>query len=149
VTGETLGGIDDAVRGPLRAAVLGGRLDELEQVLRSIELVLPGNPSAKAALDIAVHDLWARSLDRPLRVLLGGARTEIVTDMTISMDEQAAMAAAALRRTAEGFGCLKVKLGGPPELELASRTNRVRVHCASSTAASNSPMELVESRGRV
>jgi len=125
VTGETLGSIEDAVRGPLRSAVLGGRLDELEQVLRSIELALPGNPSAKAALDIAVHDLWARWLDRPLHVLLGGARTEIVTDMTISLDEPEAMASVAARRIAEGFGCLKVKLGGPPDMDL-ERVRAVR-----------------------
>ena len=125
VTGETPGSIEDAVRGPLRSAVLGGRLDELEQVLRSIELALPGNPSAKAALDIAVHDLWARWLDRPLHVLLGGARTEIVTDMTISLDEPEAMASVAARRIAEGFGCLKVKLGGPPDMDL-ERVRAVR-----------------------
>ncbi len=125
VTGETLGSIEDAIQGPLRSAVVGGRVDELDQVLRSIELAIVGNPSAKAALDIGVHDLWARSLERPLHVLLGGARTEIVTDMTIALDEPEAMASAATRRIKEGFGFLKVKLGGPPEVDL-ERVRAVR-----------------------
>jgi L-alanine-DL-glutamate epimerase-like enolase superfamily enzyme len=125
VTGETPGSIEYAIRGPLRSAVLGGRLDEIEQVLCSIDSAIVGNPSAKAALDIAVHDLWARWLDRPLHVLLGGARAEIVTDITISLDEPEVMASAAARRIAEGFGCLKVKLGGPPDIDL-DRVRAVR-----------------------
>jgi len=125
VTGESLGGIEDAVSGPIRSAVLGRRLDEVDELLRAIELAVPGNPSAKAALDIAVHDLWARWLEKPLHVLLGGARTQVVTDMTISLDEPEAMASAAARRIAEGFGCLKVKLGGPPEVDL-ERVRAVR-----------------------
>ena len=52
VTGETLGGIEDAVRGPLRTAVLGGRLDELEQVLRLSSLHFPGIPVPKQHLTL-------------------------------------------------------------------------------------------------
>jgi L-alanine-DL-glutamate epimerase-like enolase superfamily enzyme len=133
VTGDTLESIEGAIRGPLRSAVVGGRLDELDRVLRSIEFAIVGNPSAKAAVDVAVHDLWARSLDRPLHALLGGARAEIVTDITISLDEPEAMASAAMRRITEGFGYLKVKLGGPPDVDL-QRVRAVRAVSGSAVA---------------
>ena len=50
--------------------------------------------------------------------------------MTIVLDQPEAMASAARRRIKEGFGCLKVKLGGPPELDL-ERFRAVRGVCES------------------
>lgn len=125
ITGETLDGIVAVVEGPLRGAIVGSSVDELDAVLDRMSQAIVGNPSAKAAVDIALHDLWARELGAPLHRLLGGATAVLRTDMTISLARPDEMADAAARRVAEGFSVLKVKLGGPPELDF-ERLVRIR-----------------------
>ena len=125
ITGDTVESIEAALQGPIRAAVIGGRTDELSPLLASVGNAIVGNFGAKAAIDIALHDLWSQWLERPLYRLLGGSRSQVTTDMTISVGSPDEMGAAARRRLAEGFDCLKVKLGGPIELDLA-RVRAVR-----------------------
>ena len=45
-----------------------------------------GNPMAKAALEMAVWDCYARQLGVPLRTLLGGGRTEIPVGASLGMN---------------------------------------------------------------
>lgn len=118
ITGESLESIESAIAGPLRAAVVSTRVDEIDGVLARMSRSVVGNSSAKAALDIALHDLWARSLGAPLHRLLGGARSELVTDVTVSLASPDEMAGAAARRVQEGFSRLKVKLRGSAPDEL-------------------------------
>lgn len=112
ITGETRESIEAALAGPLRDAVVGMRLDEIDDILARISAAMVGNTSAKAGLDIALHDLWARSIGVPLHLLLGGMTRNLVTDVTISLASEEQMADAALRRVNEGFSRLKLKLGG-------------------------------------
>ncbi len=119
ITGETRASIVAAVGGPLGDAVVGRRVDEIDAALEGMSRAIVGNASAKAAVDVAFHDLWARSLDAPLHRLLGGARKELVTDVTVSLAPPDVMADAASRRVDDGFSVLKVKLGGPAALDLA------------------------------
>jgi len=141
ITGESLEGIEAAINGPLRDAVLGGSVDELEALTTRLQRALVANPSAKAGVDIALHDLWARLLGRPLHVLLGGARSQLVSQITVSLASPDEMSKAASARVAEGFTWLKVKLGGPPALDLARvRAVRAAIDSAPSrpgTSASN------------
>jgi L-alanine-DL-glutamate epimerase-like enolase superfamily enzyme len=125
ITGESLESIEAAIAGPLSSAVVGAPVEELDAVLARMSGSIVANTSAKAALDIALHDLWSRSLGAPLHRLLGGSRRELVTDVTISMAAPAEMAAAARARVADGFSALKLKLGGPSDLDF-ERVLRIR-----------------------
>jgi L-alanine-DL-glutamate epimerase-like enolase superfamily enzyme len=73
------------------------------------------NGGAKAGLDIACHDLVARGLGVPLHELLGTPTDIPPTDFSIGIDAPAAVAERAARAT--GFPALKIKVGGPSDLE--------------------------------
>ena len=70
-----------------------------------------GEPSARCALDLAMHDLVGKLRGAPARALydLPGARLE--TCLTVSLDAPEAMAEQARGYRAEGYRVLKLKLG--------------------------------------
>ncbi len=84
----------------------------------ALEVLLAGLPPAvRCGLDIALHDLIGRDLDRPLWQLLGldPARTP-VTSFTIGIDSPATMLAKL--DEIRDHPVIKVKLGFPEELEV-------------------------------
>ena len=60
---------------------------------------------------MAVYDLFAKSCGKPLYRVLGGRRSEIETDLTISVNGIDEMVADSLKAVSEGFGILKIKVG--------------------------------------
>lgn len=65
----------DTYIGPL---VVGRRVDEIESIWRDIGDHVNANLYAKTAIEVALHDAWARSLGVPVHTLLGGlSRTSI------------------------------------------------------------------------
>lgn len=48
--------------------------------------------TAKAAIDLACHDIIGKSTNLPLYKVLGGLSGEIETDMTVGIDDPAVMA---------------------------------------------------------
>ncbi len=112
VTGETWGGVVETLRRDLAPALLGRDARDREAALRALDARVEGAPAAKAALDIALHDLLARALAVPLWVLLGGrSKPHLTISRVVSMGEPAAMAAAAARHVAAGFRTVKLKVG--------------------------------------
>jgi L-alanine-DL-glutamate epimerase-like enolase superfamily enzyme len=73
------------------------------------------NGGAKCALDIAVHDFAGKVLGLPVHRLLDLPSAIPPTDFTIGIDEPAIVAQRASR--AADFPALKIKLGGPQDLE--------------------------------
>jgi L-alanine-DL-glutamate epimerase-like enolase superfamily enzyme len=73
------------------------------------------NGAAKCALDIALHDLAGKVLGIPVHELLGLSAEIPPTDFTIGIDEPAIVGRRAAR--AVRFPALKIKLGGPADLE--------------------------------
>jgi L-alanine-DL-glutamate epimerase-like enolase superfamily enzyme len=68
-----------------------------------------GSRAARAAIDIALHDLWGRRLGQPLYRLFGLNPTSIPeTSFTIAMDEPAKMAE---RARQSNMPVIKIKLG--------------------------------------
>ena len=111
VTGEDARSILTALDGPLRGALEGAR-GTVGELSARISAALPGATSAKAALEVALHDAWARAADRPLVELLGGRVGEVMrNDMTVSLEEPATMAQRAREAVAAGHEILKIKLG--------------------------------------
>ena len=75
------------------------------------------NSSAKAAIDIAIYDLFAQMCKLPLYKLLGGYRTDIKSDLTISLREPEIMAQDALEAVSNGYTDLKIKVGNDSALD--------------------------------
>lgn len=67
---------------------------------------------AKAGIEMALWDLWGKTLDRPVYELLGGKlRDSILLTGGIAMDTVDRMVESAKLRVAQGFGELKLKVG--------------------------------------
>jgi L-alanine-DL-glutamate epimerase-like enolase superfamily enzyme len=112
VTGETWSGVAQTLRCDLAPALVGRDARDREAVLLALDARVEGAPAAKAAVDIALHDLVARSLGIPLWQLLGGrTRETLPISRVISMGDPEAMAEAATRQVAAGFRTVKVKVG--------------------------------------
>ena len=96
VTGETWRGVAETLRHDLAPALLGHDARHRERALHALDARVTGAPAAKAALDIALHDLVARASGIPLWQLLGGrARDTLQISRVISMGDPEAMATAA------------------------------------------------------
>jgi L-alanine-DL-glutamate epimerase-like enolase superfamily enzyme len=119
VTGASLGGSEACVSEVLGPLLTGRDPDDLEARCRDVRRGVEGNRAAKAAVDVALHDLAARRLGVPLVRLLGGAALRVPTDVSLSAGEADALAAAAKERVGEGFTVLKVKVGTDARGDLA------------------------------
>jgi len=88
----------------------------IEQDIELMDSIVEGNPSAKAAIDMALHDILGKTAQKPLFMLMGGYRTEVLTDITLSIKSPKEMAKDAEKAVKQGFKALKVKVGvNPPE----------------------------------
>jgi L-Ala-D/L-Glu epimerase len=89
-----------------------------------MDRLLPiGNFTAKCALDVALHDLTARSLGVPVYELLGGkTRENYQTHIATRPGSPQEMVAEMAARVREGFRVFKVKVGG----DAANDTIRVK-----------------------
>lgn len=93
-------------------------------VRHAVDALLNGHNYAKAALDIAVHDLVGKAHGVRVCDLLGGATSERVGSYyALSVDEPDEVARAAVAKLAEGYPRLQIKIGGRP-VELDVETIR-------------------------
>jgi L-alanine-DL-glutamate epimerase-like enolase superfamily enzyme len=99
-------------------ALRGAEIPNLAEAVGRAEAASGGAKSALAAADIALHDLRAKSLGVPLVRALGGARRRLITSITVGIGDPTAMAESARRHVANGFRCIKVKIGEDPEADL-------------------------------
>ncbi len=112
VTGETWGGVAETIRRDLAPALIGRDARHREATLRALDARVEGAPSARAALDIALHDLLSRAMGVPLWQLLGGkSRDALTISRVVSLGSPEDMAAAATRHVDAGFQTVKVKVG--------------------------------------
>ncbi|SHE69494.1 dipeptide epimerase [Caloramator proteoclasticus] len=118
ITGDLEGNIKDAVFNYIFPSIKGMDVEEIENIMYRINKCLIKNTSAKAAVDMAVYDLFAKMCKKPLYVILGGARTEVETDITVSVKEPKDMAEDAEEYVSRGFNTLKIKVGIDSELDI-------------------------------
>jgi L-alanine-DL-glutamate epimerase-like enolase superfamily enzyme len=69
------------------------------------------SPGARMALDVALHDLWARCCGKPLVELLGRVHAALPTSVTIGIGDVAMTLREADEYLGRGFSVLKVKIG--------------------------------------
>jgi len=86
----------------------------IERDVEVMDSVVDGNPAAKAAVDIALHDILGKTARKPLFMLMGGYRTEVLTDLTLGIKSPKEMAKDAAKDVKKGFKALKVKVGVNP-----------------------------------
>lgn len=119
ITGDTHGSmfyIIDKVIGP---QILGRDIEDLNNICHVIQRAVVGNSSAKAALEIAIYDLWAKHFKAPLYKMLGGGKAHLRTDVTISVDHIDKMLEDAHLALSRGFEILKIKIGTDIENDIS------------------------------
>lgn len=116
ITGDSEKSIIDAIS-LIKPKLCGMDIDNLEEIMAIIDNTISGNTSAKAALDMAVYDLFGKKYNIPLYKLFGGSKSRIITDMTINIGTPEEMVKDALKAISEGFKHLKIKVGTDPVLD--------------------------------
>ncbi len=111
ITGDTHGSIIEAIRHFIGPRLIGQDVSNLNRICGLIQGSMERNTSAKAAVEIAVYDLWAQLHGAPLYQMLGGDDPVITTDITISVDYIDKMVADSLSAIERGFESLKIKVG--------------------------------------
>ncbi len=84
---------------------------DISALMSEIDAIASGNHAAKAAVDIALHDLWGKLENQPVWQLLGGIDPQKMprTSFTIGMDTPEVLRQKVAE--ADGFQILKIKLG--------------------------------------
>ncbi|MBF6025021.1 dipeptide epimerase [Lysobacter niastensis] len=111
ITGDTHGSIIEAIRRYIAPRLVGQEIADLNRITQLIQSALEKNTSAKAAVEIAVYDLWGQLYGAPLYQMLGGGDPVITTDITISVDYIDKMVSDSLSAVDRGFESLKIKVG--------------------------------------
>ena len=122
ITGDTTGAILGALQDHIIKTVVGRDVDEFEDLMQDLNKCIVGNTSAKAAMDMALWDLYGQLYRIPVYKLMGGSRKEIITDITISVNDPEEMARDAVDAVRRGYDTLKIKVGAHPELDVARLT---------------------------
>ncbi len=122
ITGDTTGAILGALQDHIIKTVVGREVDDFEDLMLALNKCIVGNTSAKAAMDMALWDLYGQLYKIPVYKLLGGSRKEIITDITISVNDPDEMARDAVDAVRRGYDTLKIKVGAHPELDVARLT---------------------------
>jgi L-alanine-DL-glutamate epimerase-like enolase superfamily enzyme len=107
--GETADTVNEALQ-QLAPVLAAGDVRYFRRLSEVLEEALPGNYAAKAALDLALHDLAGKTLGVPLYRVLGiDPSRQPVTSFSIGIDTPEILA----RKVAEAepYPILKVKLG--------------------------------------
>jgi o-succinylbenzoate synthase len=111
ITGDTHESIISAIKNVFKPMLLGRYIENINDITHVIQSAMVANTSAKAALEIAVYDLWGKLHDKPLYQLLGGGSPKLSTDITISVDSIDKMVSDSLDALSHGFDILKIKIG--------------------------------------
>jgi len=119
VTGESSDSALEALNDRLIPLLRESDAGDLEALEQRAAGAAPTNPGARAALDIALHDLRAQRAGVPLAELLGRRRKHLPTSITlgISRDLEATVSRAR-EHVASGYRILKIKIGEDREADV-------------------------------
>jgi muconate cycloisomerase len=125
MTGELLEGMVAAVR-YLAPNLIGEAYDDLAAIETRMNHALHGNASAKAAIDMALHDLLGKALGKPVHALLGlQRRTRVPALWMLGTGQLDSDLAEARERQADGCVAFKIKVGVGDPLADAQRTRAI------------------------
>jgi len=125
MTGETVESMMAAID-YLLPAVEGRPAQDIAGTVAAMAGRMYGNSAAKAAIEMAIHDLVGRATDQPAYALLGGKqRSRMAILGVISTGELTSDLREAQKKKAEGYAAFKIKVGIEAPLTDAERTRRV------------------------
>lgn len=118
--GETQASIIAVIDTLFAPAITGMSILAREQVREKLSRTV-GNPTAKAAIDMALWDAWGKTVGRPVHELLGGYTDHLRVSHMLGFSDPAVMADEAIRMRDEyGITSFKVKVGRrPAKLDIA------------------------------
>jgi muconate cycloisomerase len=92
--------------------LIGKSIFDIETINETLDSRLAGNPVARAAVDIALHDAMGKALNVPIHKLIGGAcQPRIPLEWSVSMADDVGVMIAEASRAVNEFGikvlCLK------------------------------------------
>lgn len=111
VVGENLTQCLEALQEKNLAFLMGREIREFHQLTFEVWQAFPKNPSARAALDIALHDVFTKYLAIPLVRFLGQKIKTLPTSNTIGIKNVEETIREAADYIKQGFKILKIKLG--------------------------------------
>jgi o-succinylbenzoate synthase len=118
ITGDSTEGIKDIIKNVLAPLLVNKDIHNLNFLLTAMQNACIGNTSAKTAVEIALYDGYSKLLGLPLYALLGGKKTLLENDMTVSVDSAESMANEAKKLVSKGFSILKIKVGKNGEKDI-------------------------------
>ena len=119
LTGETGASALDTLTTVVVPWLEAASLEQPVELLQDLPAPLAQQPAARAAIDIALHDLRAKQVEAPLRRWLGTRPDDMITSITIGICSVEETVRQGMARLAEGFACLKVKVGEAFEEDVA------------------------------
>jgi o-succinylbenzoate synthase len=117
ITGETWRTVL-AILEELKPHVVGRDFFEYGVILDEIERMITRNTSAKAALDIALHDALAKHAKLPLNAMLGKHAAQLETTQTVGLENLDETLRQARELDEHGVTRIKIKIGGEPETDV-------------------------------
>src|SRR5258708_8910315 len=126
MTGETVESMMAAI-GYLAPVLAGHPAEDIAGALAAMATRMYANNGAKAAIEIALHDLVGRATGRPVYALLGGkTRSRMPVLAVIGSEDAVADLREAQQRWNAGYRAFKIKVGlGGPEAD----ATRTRILC--------------------
>ncbi len=124
--GQSVESVTAAIEQYMRPYIVGEDPFRMNRILDRAGRAVAGNMPALCAVDLALHDLVARALGRPVVDLLGGpVRDRVVAVIEMPIEDPERSAARALALVADGFRAFKPKVGRDP-LDDAGRLAAIR-----------------------
>ncbi|MBF8984022.1 dipeptide epimerase [Lutibacter sp. B2] len=118
ITGDTAGSIIGAIEDHIKNNLIGMDIENFEEMMQRLNKSVIKNNSAKAAIDMALYDLYGQLYKSPVYKLLGGYRKEITTDLTISVNDPEEMAKDSIEAVKLGYKTLKIKVGKDAAMDI-------------------------------
>src|SRR5262249_31876700 len=103
ITGESVADTQAALTDDALSWLIGQDIRALPRLCRQASRLMPAQPAARAAVDIALHDLWAQVHGCPLVELLGRVHVALPTAITIGIKSTEESLDEIDRRRAAGF----------------------------------------------
>lgn len=106
--------------------LLGDDPFAIQEISRRMDRSLAGNASAKAAIEMALHDLCGKILNTPTYKMLGLSNLEApITDFTIGIADIEMIEKKAREAVDAGYKILKVKQGTTFDRDIINRVRKV------------------------
>lgn len=118
-SGETLATVISMVNDIFAPALVGEDPTRVTAAHRIMDRLVVGNSYAKCAIDIALHDLWGKSVGQPIYRLLGGAvRDSVSVAHMIGLMQETEAAKEGIAAVADGVRALQIKGGVDAERDI-------------------------------